>query len=53
MLKEPIEVVYSGLEEPIGAPKDIAANLKASNFVNFDLEMAIPRPLSGSNSAKN
>ena len=44
MLKEPIEVIYSGLEEPIGQPKDIAANLKAAYDVNFDLEVAIPRP---------
>ena len=44
MLKEPIEVVYSALEEPIGHPQDIAANLKANGSVNFDLETAIPRP---------
>jgi hypothetical protein len=43
MLKEPIEVVYSGLSEPIGHPKDIAANLKANGSVNFDLETLIPR----------
>lgn len=52
MLKEPVEVVYSGLDEPIGQPKDIAANL-SSTGVDFDVEMAIPRPLSGGTSAKN
>ena len=42
MLKEPIEVVYSGLDEAIGQPKDIAANLKAADATDFDREMAIP-----------
>ena len=46
MLKEPIEVVYSALEEPIGQPQDIAANLKANGSVNFDLETPIPQNMS-------
>ena len=43
MLKDPIEVVYSSLEETIGKPRDIAANLKANGSVNFNLETPIPR----------
>ena len=48
MLKEPIEVVYSALEGPIGHPQDIAANIKANGVVNFNLETPIPRPSSAS-----
>lgn len=43
MLKEPIEVVFSGLTTPIGHPNDIASNIKANGSVNFDLETPIPR----------
>ena len=51
MLKEPVEVVYSGLSSPIGHPKDIASNIKENGSVNFDLETPIPR--STATSSKN
>lgn len=53
MLKEPVEVVYSGLDSPIGYPKDIAANLKANGNVNFNLETPIPRATSTSSTKKD
>ena len=43
MLKEPVDVVCSALDEAIGAPKDIAANLKANGCVNFNVEAEIPQ----------
>jgi len=51
MLKEPIEVVYNALEEPIGHPRDIATNIKHNGSVNFNEETAIPR--TASTSGKN
>ena len=43
MLKEPVDVVCSALDEAIGTPKDIAANLKANGCVNFNVEAEIPQ----------
>lgn len=53
MLKEPVDVVYSGLEGAIGHPKDIAANLKANGNVNFNMETPIPRPAGTSSTKKD
>ena len=51
MLKEPIDIVYSGLEREIGEPKDIHTLLEANGTVNFEQELLIPR--SSETSAKN
>ena len=42
ILKEPVEVVCSAIEEPIGHPRDIAINIKANGSVNFNTETPIP-----------
>ena len=44
MLKEPIEVICSNLDNEIGEPKDIHQLLKENGDVNFEKELPIPRP---------